>query len=299
MQALLGAAMVATALPLAWWAVAGDRSTNKAVVANLKRGMGTDIDLRQAALARSGSDRAVKPLVQALSARAARLTPSSMVAGLERHLAIAGLQGRWPVERILATKLVLGMLFGLFALLQLAASFSARSLLVAVGMTAAAWFAPDVFLRSRARERQQAIRRDLPDTLDQLTITVEAGLGFEAALARTARAGKGPLAEELLRTVQDVQLGSSRDGALTALSARLDVPELRRVVNALRHAERYGVPVAQVLRIESDEMRDRRRQEAEEQAMKLPVKILFPLMLCILPTLFIVVLGPAIAKFAG
>lgn len=299
-QALLGAAMVASALPLAWWAVAGERATSKAVAANLRRGLGgADTDLRRAALTRSGGDRAVQPVVHALAARARRLAPGAMLSGLERQLVIAGLQRRWPIERILAAKLVLAFVVALLGALRLAATPSAGVALVSAASTLGAWFLPDVIVRGRARERQQVIRRALPDTLDQLTITVEAGLGFEAALARTARAGAGPLAEELLRTIQDLQLGSSRDGALGAFAARLDVPEVRRVVNALRQADRFGVPVAQVLRIESDEMRDRRRQEAEEKAMKLPVKVLFPLMLCILPTLFIVILGPVAAQFLG
>lgn len=296
-QALLGAAMVASAAPIAWWAIAGERATNKAVVANLRRGLASGQDLRDASLARPGTERAVKPMIKALADRAQRLTPTSVLAGLEKHVITAGLQARWPLERLLAGKLVLALLVGLFGLLQIVAAPSPKSVLVWGFLTFAAWQGPDMIVKSRARERQKMVRRELPDTLDQLTITVEAGLGFEAALARTARAGKGPLALELNRTVQDVQLGASRDGALQALAVRLDVPELRRVVNALRHAERYGVPVAQVLRIESDEMRERRRQEAEEQAMKLPVKILFPLMVCILPVLFIVVLGPAILQF--
>lgn len=298
-QVVFGAAMVATAGPLAWWAVAEERATNKAVAANLKRRVATTttVDAREAALARSGSERAVKPLVAAIAARAHKLAPTSVLAGLERNLVIAGLQGRWPLERLLAVKLMAATIVGLLGLLQVAASPSLRGVIFVLLLTAAAWYVPDVLVRSRARERQATIRRELPDALDQLTITVEAGLGFEAALARTARANKGPLATELLRTVQDVQLGSSRDGALQALATRLDVAEVRRVVNSLRHADRYGVPVAQVLRIESDDMRERRRQAAEEAAMKMPVKILFPLMFCILPSLFIVILGPVLVRF--
>lgn len=298
-QVLFGAAMVATAGPLAWWAVAEERATNKAVAANLKRRVATTatIDARDAALARSGSERAVKPIVAAIAVRAHRLAPASVLAGLERNLVIAGLQGRWPLERLLAVKLMGATVVGLLGVLQVATSPSLKGLVFVLLLTAAAWYVPDVIVRSRARERQAIIRRELPDALDQLTITVEAGLGFETALARTARANKGPLATELLRTVQDVQLGSSRNGALQSLASRLDVSEVRRVVNSLRHADRYGIPVAQVLRIESDDMRERRRQAAEEAAMKMPVKILFPLMFCILPSLFIVILGPVLVRF--
>ena len=295
-QVLLGAAMVAVAGPLAWWSVAAERATNKAVVANLRRQAAPQLDVREAALARSGSERAVKPVVAAIAARAHKLTPTSALAGLERNLITAGLQGRWPLERLLAVKLMAGTIVGLLGLLQVAASPSFKGLVFVALLTAFAWYVPDVIVRSRAKERQAIIRRELPDALDQLTITVEAGLGFEAALARTARANKGPLATELLRTVQDVQLGSSRDGALQNMATRVDVAEVRRFVNSLRHADRYGVPIAQVLRIESDDMRERRRQAAEEAAMKMPVKILFPLMFCILPSLFIVILGPLLVR---
>lgn len=298
-QALLGAALVGTAIPVAWGALAAERATNKAVAANLRRGLAAGENLRTARLSRPTGDRAVKPLVQALADRARRLSPSSLQAGLEQRLIIAGLQGRWPIERVLAAKLAAAAFAGFLGVINLAASPSPRALVVVVLTVLAVWYLPDVLVRSRAKQRQGQVLRELPDTLDQLTITVEAGLGFEAALARTARASNGPLASELARTVQDIQLGASRSDALRALGKRLEVPELRRVIGALRHAEKYGVPVAQVLRIESTEMRERSRQRAEELAMKLPVKILFPLMLCILPALFVIVLGPAIVQFMG
>jgi tight adherence protein C len=172
-------------------------------------------------------------------------------------------------------------------------------MVMAVGAPVIGWFAPDGLLGGRADRRQKAIRQALPDTLDQVTISVEAGLGFEAALARTARSGEGPLAEELLRTLQDVQAGMSRAEAMKRLVDRTDVDELRHFVLAIVQAESYGVPIAQVLRVQSHELRVKRRQQAEERAQKLPVKILFPVVLCILPTMFIVLLGPAAIRVAN
>jgi tight adherence protein C len=155
---------------------------------------------------------------------------------------------------------------------------------------------PDLLLWSRGKERQEIIQRELPDTLDQLTISVEAGLGFDAALTRVASTGQGPLAEELRRLLGEVKVGVPRGEALRHLLDRTDVQELRHFVLALQQAEEYGLPVARVLRIQSSELRVKRRQRAEEQAMKIPVKIVFPLVLCIFPALFVVLLGPAMIR---
>jgi tight adherence protein C len=137
------------------------------------------------------------------------------------------------------------------------------------------------------------VRRTLADAIDQLTVTVQAGLGLDTAIARVSRRTRGPLGDELARVGQDIRAGMSRASALSAMAERVQVSELRQVVLALAQAERLGVPVAKTLEVQSQELRIKRRQHAEEQAMKLPVKILFPTMLCIMPALFIVVLGPA------
>jgi tight adherence protein C len=126
-----------------------------------------------------------------------------------------------------------------------------------------------------------------------MLISVEAGLGFEAAMARAGQNGKGPLAEELVRTLQDMQVGRSRKESYLAMAARTDVPDLRSFVRSVVQADTYGIALASVLRTQAKQMRVKRRQRAEEKAMKLPIKVLFPLMFCILPVLFIVVIGPA------
>jgi tight adherence protein C len=155
------------------------------------------------------------------------------------------------------------------------------------------FFIPDVLLDRMGRQRQQTIERELPDVLDQITICVEAGLGFEAAMARAASTGDGPLAGELAHTLQDISLGMPRPSALGQILDRTDVPDLRHFVLAIGQAERHGVPIAQVLRVQAAEQREKRRQRAEERALKIPVKIVVPLICCILPSLFVVLLGPA------
>jgi tight adherence protein C len=176
------------------------------------------------------------------------------------------------------------------------------SLFVAMG-AALAYFVPDILVHGRGAERQKAIELELPNTLDQMLISVEAGLGFETAMARAGQYGKGPLAFELTRTLQDMQVGRSRREAYQALATRTDVPDLRAFVRAVVQADIYGIAIAKVLKTQAKQMRIKRRQRAEEKAMKLPVKVLFPLMFCILPVLFIVIIGPAainvMKNFAG
>ena len=165
---------------------------------------------------------------------------------------------------------------------------------VALVLVVLVYLAPDVIVASRARERQERIQHELPDALDQVTIAVEAGLGLETAVARAGQFGSGPLAEELTRTIQDMRVGFSRKEAWLALAARTDVVDLRRFARAIMQADQYGVSVGHVVRTQAKELRGKRRQRAEEKAMKVPVKILFPLMFSILPVLFIVVLGPGV-----
>lgn len=169
--------------------------------------------------------------------------------------------------------------------------------------TVVVYFLPELLLNSQGQKRNEKIQLELADTLDQMTIAVEAGLGFDSAMARAAQNGNGPLAAELARTLQDIQVGRSRRQAFEALTARTTVVDLRRFVRAVVQADAYGISIADVLRTQADEMRLKRRQRAEEKAQKLPVKVLAPLMLCILPVLFIVVMGPAVmsmvAAFSG
>jgi tight adherence protein C len=170
---------------------------------------------------------------------------------------------------------------------------------LAILVVVIAYFIPDLLLYSRGLERQAAIGLELPDTLDQMLIAVEAGLGFEASMSRAGENGKGPLAEELVRTLQDMRVGMSRSEAYQALAMRTSVPDLRAFIRAVVQADVYGISISGVLRSQAKEMRVKRRQRAEEKALQIPVKVLFPLMLLILPVLFIAVLGPTVITVIG
>ena len=294
---VLAALAVSLSVPLLWHAVALDRAPSKQVNRNLRTGLAEGGDLRGLVLSQSPLDRVLRPLLHSLGKSARRISPTGMVGSLERRVELSGVT--WPVERFLILKFAAGI--GLLAAGLVYASVSGAStgLLSALAAGVAGYLLPDVVLSRLAATRQLAITNSLPDTLDQLTICVEAGLGFDAAMARISRSGEGPLAQELGRLLQDFRVGVPRTEALDALLARTDVPELRQFVHAVIQAETYGVPVSRVLRAQATEQREKRRFRAEERAMKLPVKVIFPLVFCILPVLFIVVISPAFIKLSA
>jgi tight adherence protein C len=157
-------------------------------------------------------------------------------------------------------------------------------------------FLPDLLVYNAGLKRQQELAISLPDVLDTLVICVEAGLGFDAAMIQVAHHGKGPIGGEMTRVLQEMQIGKSRAQALRALGERTTVTELRTFVTAVVQAGELGVPVAGVLREHAREMRLRRRQRAEELAQKVPIKILFPVLFCLFPALFVVILGPGVLE---
>ncbi|HEV8116242.1 MAG TPA: type II secretion system F family protein [Acidimicrobiales bacterium] len=293
---VLAALAVALSLPLLAYSLTVDRASSRRIRGNLSAGVG-EANLRQLVLSQSRSERILQPLSGVLARATRRLSPSGVVVSLERRLEVAG--SAWPLEGVLAVKLVLGTALLVLGLAWAVAAGSALSFLGAVIAPAIGYFGPDTVLARRARARQLAISNQLPDTLDQLTICVEAGLGFDAALARTARTGRGPLAQELARLLQDLRVGVPRVEALNGMLERTDVPELRQFVHVIIQAESYGVPISKVLRTQAAEQREKRRFRAEERAMKLPVKVIFPMVFCILPTLFIVVLAPAFLNISA
>ncbi|MEX5269432.1 type II secretion system F family protein [Kocuria sabuli] len=223
-----------------------------------------------------------------------RLTTAKGAARLDRLHALAGRPAAWPLSRLLAAKPLLMGVGLLLGLLLLAGNANGRTVALAIVVTAVAYFVPDLLLYSRGIERQRAIGLELPDTLDQMLIAVEAGLGFESAMSRAGENGKGPLAEELQRTLGDMRVGVPRKDAYLALEERTNVPDLRSFTRAVVQADAYGISISSVLRTQANEMRLKRRQRAEEQAMKIPVKITVPLMLLILPVLLLMIMGPVV-----
>ncbi|WP_307460631.1 type II secretion system F family protein [Pseudarthrobacter oxydans] len=223
-----------------------------------------------------------------------RLTPAGYVRKLDKLLSLAGRPVSLPLGRVLAAKPLLGLAGALLGLYIGATGSTPIIKLVGIFVALLGYFIPDLLLYSKGQERQTAMQLELANTLDQMLISVEAGLGFEGAMARAGENGKGPLAEELVRTLQDMQVGRSRRESYLALAERTSVPELRSFVQAVVQADTYGIAISRVLRIQAKVMRVKRRQRAEEKAMKLPVMILFPLLFFIFPVLFIAILGPAV-----
>ena len=275
---------------LAWSFLSVDRKAQRAVRVLLTRGQ----NIAEAGPQNRGG---------ALEFIGYRLTPVSYVQKLDRLLSLAGRPPSLPLGRVLAAKPLLGLFGALFGFLISANSSSGLLKLVGIFVVLLGYFIPDLMLYSKGQERQKALQLELANTMDQMLISVEAGLGFEGAMARAGENGKGPLAEELVRTLQDMQVGRSRRESYLALAERTNVPELRSFVQAVIQADTYGIAISRVLRVQAKVMRVKRRQRAEEKAMKLPVMVLFPLLFFIFPVLFIAILGPAainaIATFSG
>lgn len=224
------------------------------------------------------------------------MTPKGVTAWLQRWLDYAGNPASWPPERIMEMQglglLVFAFLGGAFGF---AFGLGVTSLVACVVVGAALGFwAPFLIVYDLGVRRQQEIRRQLPDALDLLTLSVEAGLGFDAAVAQVAAVMPGALAREFARMLKEMQMGQRRADAMRALARRTTVSELRTIATSLVQAGELGIPIANVLREQSREMRQKRRQRAEEEARKLPVKVIFPLILCLFPGLFIVVIGPGV-----
>lgn len=248
-------------------------------------------------------ERLLAPAWAVFRGLAVRLSPGGAAATLQHRLDVAGNPRGWTVEKVLACK-GLGLV-GLGAVGVLAALGGVGGLsgplplvLLGAGGAAAGFLLPDLLVYNAGLKRQQQVRKDLPDALDMLTVSVEAGLGFDAALSQVARNTSGPLAGEFFRVLQEMQIGKSRAEAFRGLAGRTTVPELRAFVGALVQADHLGIPVANVLREQAREMRVKRRQRAEERAAKVPVKILFPLVFFIFPAMFVVIIGPGAIQIA-
>ena len=294
---LLGVIAIYAGLVVIVLALGGTASDRQQVGRSLAAldAMGTRREEVRRELDRPFAQRVLGPIVNRLSRLGGQFSPRDESSKLRHRIDLAGNPAGWNVERILAFK-VMGLMCGLVVGIGLPLGLGgglAVTAGVAVLLTPLGYFVPDLALYQIAYNRNERIRRDLPDSMDLLTISVEAGLPFDAALSQVARNTRGPLADELFRVLQEMQIGLARIDALRAVAERTNVPELRGFVTAMVQADTFGIPVASVLRVQARDLRVKRSQRAEEIAQKVPVKILFPLVFCILPALFIVVMGPA------
>ncbi|WP_138442271.1 type II secretion system F family protein [Sinomonas susongensis] len=275
------AAIVIPITYLTWSFVGADRSTRRSIERNL-------------GLAQATQKASPSSVPEALTAAARRLTSKRYTAWLDQKLAGAGRPKAWPLNRVLVVKPLLALATFAFGLLVVLKQPGIQSFLILIAATALLYFVPDILLNNTAQKRRSAMQIALPNMLDQMLISVEAGIGFEGAMDRAAQNSTGPLADEFVRTLQDIQVGRARRDAYLDLSQRAAFPELRSFVRSIVQADQYGIAIANVLRAQAMEMRLKRRQRAEEHAMKIPVKILFPLVFSILPALFVIILGPTV-----
>ena len=241
------------------------------------------------------SERTLRPLVGRLSKMGGRLGSASSTDVAEKRLAMAGNPGDLRVTDWIGVKILVGIATGaiMFLLFGLASAGPAAGIGLGVLGLGIGFLIPEFWLGSKIKARQKVILKMIPDTLDLLTISVRAGLGFDAALAKVVEKLPGPLTDEFRRALAEVRVGKARRDALRDMIPRTNVAPLSAFVGAIIQAETLGVSISKVLQVQSDQLRIERRQRAEEMAAKAPIKMLFPLVGCIFPSLFIVILGPA------
>jgi len=295
MQLLIGLLLVGGAIGLAIYAVLSQVNEKSVVRNSLRQLDGYEVEnVRDQELLKPVRERAVAPALEKLTDLGRRFTPTGYVDKVRMKFVYAGEPSPDAVDRFLATQVlgvVIAVVVSIFALFAFEGLF--RWALIGFALLLG-FLGPSATLNRKVEDRQHQLRIKLPDVLDLLTISVEAGLGFEQALDRTVAAVPGPLSEEFARMLGEVRAGSSRADAMRAMELRCNVPEVRSFVLAILQADTFGVSIGRVLRAQADEMRIKRRQIAQEQAQKAPVKMLIPMVFCIFPALFVIVLGPAV-----
>src|SRR3970040_1889765 len=245
------------------------------------------------------SERVLLPSVEALTNAATSVLPARVLANIEKQLIRAGSPmslNAYVVFWMISVFLISGLM--LTAVVIVWGAVGIQQALVVAMCAALGWMVPGQWLKGRLGARQKLVIKGLPDALDLVTTCVEAGLGLDGALARVAEKSSGPLADELTRLLREVAMGKLRREALTAMADRIGVDEITSFVNAIIQAEQLGVGIAQVLRVQSDQLRTRRRQRAEQTAHEAPIKMIFPLVLFIFPAFMLVILGPAVIRIA-
>ena len=257
----------------------------------------TPVTLQEIELSQPFSERVLLPAMRRMGQIASRFTPQATLEDAQRKLELAGNPGNLGPTEFVALRI--GLAIGLGALMLFVFTIGAepglwtRNLMLTIVSVAFGYFLPPLFLQSRIRRRQNDILKALPDAMDLLTICVEAGLGFDAAMAKVAEKWDNELSLAFTRVIQEVRLGKVRREALRDMADHMEVSDVTSFVAAVIQAEQLGVSMAKILRIQSDQMRIRRRQRAEETAHKAPIKMLFPMAIFIFPTIYIILLGPA------
>jgi tight adherence protein C len=298
-EGLLGAAGIGLVIAFVIYFVASQAEEKSVVRASLRQLEGYEVEnVRDKELLNPLRDRAILPFVNGLTNLGRRLTPIGYVEQVRKKFVYSGELGTDAVDRFLAIRVVtISAAIVLVPVIWTLSGLTGKTRLGVLLLTVLILvLGPDASLNRKVEARQLEIRRRLPDVLDLLTISVEAGLGFEQALDRTVAAVPGPLSDEFGRMLGEVRAGSSRSDAMRALETRTNVAEVRSFVLAILQADTFGVSIGRVLRAQADEMRIKRRQLAEERAQKAPVKMLIPMVFCIFPALFVIVLGPAVLK---
>jgi tight adherence protein C len=298
--AIVVAALAAGAILLIVIGLAGSSPVDPVQARLTQLGSMQAKNLEELELQQPFMERTLRPLAMRLSGSVSRVTSSSFSDRTEKRLALAGNPGDLRVADWLGIKaigaiigaILFFVLFGVVGLIGF--PFIIGGILMPVVGALFGYTAPEFWLGRKVKARQKAILLMIPDALDLLTISVRAGLGFDAALGKVVEKLQGPLSDEFRRALAEVRVGKARRDALRDIVARTEVPPLTNFIGAIIQAEQLGVSISKVLQVQSEQLRIERRQRAEEQAAKAPIKMLFPLVGCIFPSLFIVILGPAI-----
>jgi tight adherence protein C len=293
---LLVAGAAAVAVLMIAFGIAGAREEDPLKARLSQLGQMTAKDLQELELQAPFFDRTIRPLAARLSGAVARITSSSFTERTEKRLAQAGSPGDMKVADWLGIKAIgAGVGAGvMFLLIGILGKNIGQGVLMALIGAGIGYIGPEFWLGGRVKKRQKAILIQLPDALDLLTISVRAGLGFDAALGKVVEKMKGPLVDEFRRALAEVRVGKARREALRDIIPRTEVQPLNNFIGAIIQAEQLGVSISKVLQVQSEQLRIERRQRAEEQAAQAPIKMLFPLVGCIFPSLFVVILGPAL-----
>jgi tight adherence protein C len=297
MTLLLGAALLCAAMILALTVIGVITTERRGVARSVAAVQALDSapSVLKAEVEKPFAERVIAPLGERMVGLGRKVARADTARKIQYRLNVAGNPPAWDVNRILGLKVLgLALVGGLGFLYLLGTGWPFYRVVIATGLVAAfGYVLPNVLLYNAGQKREKLMRNALPDAMDLLTISVEAGLGFDAAVSRVAKNGEGPLNQEFARLLQEMQLGVGRTDAMRAMAERTSLPDLKSFCSAMVQADSLGIPIARVLRIQSQEMRTKRRQRAEEKAQQVPVRIMIPLVLFILPCLFIVIMGPA------